>query len=130
MAPRQRACDALLHLGLRGNTLVFVGLGLLLCLLGSTVLLCWAMLFGPPRWDGLRLYLTFTRWALVCYLIIVLFTFFSAFFFAYWDGGLNDVTLAGMLNLVNIGVWLIPGGLILGLIGALLLRRRATKAGG
>jgi hypothetical protein len=88
------------------------------------------MLFGPPRWDGLRLYLTFTRWALVCYLIIVLFTFFSAFFFAYWDGGLNDVTLAGMLNLVNIGVWLIPGGLILGLIGALLLRRRATKAGG
>ena len=118
--------DMLLQQSFRGNTLILVGLGVLLFLLSGTVLACWAMLFGSPEWDAMGLYLTFTRSALVYYLIMTLFiALFVLWFSLELDGEIGDITLEGILSLVDIGAWLMAIGLILSLIGGIRLERES-----
>jgi hypothetical protein len=100
---------------------------LLLSLLSGVIVAGWLLFFRPVRWASMSFYRTLTGMALVCYLIVAL-----GFLLWLWVGeeiAGGPFTFLDVLGVVGIGVWFIPAGLLLALIGGVLLERREGKAG-
>jgi len=101
---------------------VFLAIGTLLLLLGIVVLAILALFLRSPRWNITETYLSLTIATLMYYFVAA-----PVAIFFDWLGALISGTLPIALG---IGVWLLPVGLLLALVGGILLERRQTRASG
>jgi len=107
---------------------VVPGLLLLLVLLSVVTVAGGLLSFRLVRWDIMSVYRTLTAMALACYLLVALGGLLILWVGEELAGG--PFTFIDVLGVVGIGVWLMPAGLILALIGGMLLKRREIKEGG
>jgi hypothetical protein len=94
-----------------------------LLLLGSAVLTCWAVLFPSHRWAILPRSQGLKRLALAWYLIIACLFFLLASLQAFGTGE----SIADVFFVLGFGVLVLPGGLVLAIIGGNLIAQGRTR---